>query len=203
MILKKTKQICIVGCSGNLIGAKLGKKIDKQEIIVRFRMGLPQLYLRGLPESYLSPLVKDMGRRTDIYVNRTSLLKPKVLEAIKDIKYIFTDTTHDNNEVKSEELHHFDISGENVKEFRERMDYPHGKVTAGLAFILMCLNYKIPKINICGFTTVENYKPNELYEFFVPNYPYIDAAKTTVHDYKKERQFISLLLKEKRIHYIK
>ena len=205
MIFDRAKQVCIVGGSGNMIGANLGKIIDKQEVVVRFNDGLPEINPK---------LKKDIGTRTDIYVNRRPL--GKRFELLKGkTKCFFSAIDRDNKEFARNnniELNYlpcasggFNHKGERddfIKLWKE-INYKGHKMTAGLGFILLCLRRRIPEINICGFTTNKNYISDEQYEFYEQRDNYKERKlKEEPHDFRTERRFISQLIKEKKINYI-
>lgn len=74
----KNKKIIIVGPSGNLIGQKLGKRIDSYDVVVRLNNSI------SIPLKYK----KDLGTRTDVIYH----ISGKILDSLR---YVGTRTHRD------------------------------------------------------------------------------------------------------------
>ena len=205
MILDEIKQICIVGNSGNMIGSNLGEKIDKYEYVARFGLGLPENHPK---------LLKDIGTKTNIYIKRNQPRKYKD----PNIKHVFTRMISENVNglkgrgatprpiyVNENDARHHKGYRKMLHSFWQETKYDSRKTTSGMAFLLLCLYHQVPEINICGFTTNDNHNPKERYDFSTASgIDYIKAAKAgkLQHNFEKERNFISQLIKEKKINYL-
>lgn len=200
MILKKIKSICIVGNAYTIVGRKLGEKIDAFPWVARFSAGLPE---------WNQEHIEDIGEKTDIYINR-GILHKEILDMALErfrFRYLFTDITEEILEKCKEPnvgVYQIDKSVDVLEKYIPN-DFPAKGLSTGMAFIGLCLKYKIPDIRICGFTTEENYIPNQLSEFCLRvkrrneiNQEF-DVMRYPSHDFKLERSIRSRLIREKRI----
>ena len=187
MILDEIKSICLVGNAYNVIDAGLGQKIDDQEYVVRFSEGLPEL----------NPGIKGhIGERTDIWID-FKLTRP---ELTNNLRCVFTKPPI--LRANSKERYILGTSGALFKEFGVSPPYPK-QMSKGMAFIRLCLKHNL-EINICGFTTEDNYAPDLPATFCgdikrrETNREFVERNRG-LHNFELERKIISRLIKEGKV----
>jgi len=201
MILDRIERILIIGNGFSIINRRLGGKINQEKWIARFSKGL----------SHLNPEhIDDIGDYVDIVVN--SRVYPPELKEIKlaGAGYVFAETLPDmaNSNLRS---HSLNRDRELFRDFGYGEPLPQ-KLSAGLAFIKMCLDNKVPEIIICGFTTNYNHNPSEPAEFCQAvkgrKESYGDFEKRNleddrIHDFEMEREIKTKLIDDGKIKFLK
>src|SRR4029077_13893184 len=177
----------IVGHGTSLRGAKLGRKIDAHEQVLR---------LKNCSELLLNK--EDYGEKTDIMFSSTEVCSH--LHKVKDEEYwcfpkydtYNTDLIDDLRKKTNTRVRVLtEQSRVRNKVFRD-MGGKHPNVSTGMAAIISVCELLNPRVlHLAGFDTVMN--PKLTYESTVPSPFNNGGTKDTGHDWKAENQLLQFI----------